>query len=178
LLWLPQILKEITGLSDFEASFATAFPYFLGGISTFVVGRLSDSSGHRRVVLSVCMSSTALGSAVSGLGPSPFLQYLGYCISTAAMWGLIGVFWAVASDALKGAAVAGGLALITGTANLLSFPAPYFIGWVRAHTDGFSGALIAMAILQLLASTLPMLLPRKVDRRSNMVHEPQLTTVR
>jgi sugar phosphate permease len=176
-LWLPQILKELTGLSDVEVSFATALPYFLGGISTFVVGRLSDSSGHRRLVLSLCMFSTALGSAVSGLGPSPFLQYLGYCISTAAMWGLIGVFWAVASDALKGAAVAGGIALITGTGNLLSFPAPYFIGWVRAHTDGFSGALIVMAILQLFASTLPALLPRKVDRRTNLDPRAQLTTV-
>src|SRR5215831_13415853 len=36
--------------------------------------------------------------------------------------------------------------LITGTANLLSFSAPYFIGWVRAHTDGFSGASLVMAI--------------------------------
>jgi sugar phosphate permease len=167
-LWLPQILKEISGLSDFEVSLGTAFPYLLGAIATFVVGRLSDVSGHRRLVLSLCMLGTATGSAVSGLGPTALIQYLGFCISTAAMWGLLGVFWAVASDALKGAALAGGLALITGTANLLSFPAPYFIGWVRAHTDGFSGALIVMAILQFIASTLPALLPRKIDRRAHM----------
>jgi sugar phosphate permease len=167
-LWLPQILKEISGLTDFEVSVATAFPYLLGGVSTFVVGRMSDISGHRRLVLALCMFSTAAGSAVSGLGPTPLIQYLGFCISTAAMWGILGVFWAVASDALKGAALAGGLALITGTANLLSFPAPYFIGWVRAHTDGFSGALITMAVLQLIASALPALLPRKIDRRANL----------
>jgi MFS transporter, ACS family, tartrate transporter len=176
-LWLPQILKEISGLSDFEVSVATAFPYLLGGIATFAVGRWSDASGHRRLVLTGCMLGTAIGSAISGLGPTPLIQYLGFCISTAAMWGILGVFWAVASDALKGAAVAGGLALITGTANLLSFPAPYFIGWMRAHTDGFSGALVAMAIIQLVACTLPLLLPRKVDRRpiAEMAAEPAAT---
>jgi MFS transporter, ACS family, tartrate transporter len=164
-LWLPQILKEISGLSDFEVSLATTIPYLLGGAATFLVGRLSDVSGHRRLVISLCMLGTAAGSAISGLGPTPLIQYLGFCISTAAMWGVLGVFWAVASDALKGAAVAGGLALITGTANLLSFPAPYFIGWMRAHTNGFSGALVVMAILQLVASLLPILLPSKTDRR-------------
>jgi sugar phosphate permease len=164
-LWLPQILKEISGLTDFEVSVATAVPYLLGGIATFVVGRFSDASGHRRLVLTLCMFGTAAGSSVSALGPTPLTQYVGFCISTAAMWGILGVFWAVASDALKGAALASGLALITGTANLLSFPAPYFIGWVRAHTDGFSSALLVMAIIQLLASILPMLLPRKIDRR-------------
>jgi hypothetical protein len=82
------------------------------------------------------------------------------------MWGVLGVFWAAASDALRGAAVAGGLALITGTANLLSFPAPYFIGWMRAHTNGLSGALIVMAALQLVAALLAALLPSKIDRRS------------
>jgi MFS transporter, ACS family, tartrate transporter len=174
-LWLPQILKEISGLTDFEVSLATAFPYLIGGVATFLVGRWSDASGHRRLVLTLCMFSTALGSATSGLGPTPLVQYLGFCISTAAMWGILGVFWAVASDALKGAAVAGGLALITGTANLLSFPAPYFIGWVRAHTDGFSGALIVMAIIQLMACTLPAFLPRKVDRRAEVNLAPKST---
>jgi nitrate/nitrite transporter NarK len=175
-LWLPQILKEISGLSDFEVSVATAFPYLLGGVATFAVGRWSDVSGHRRLVLTGCMFSTAIGSALSGLGSTPLIQYLGFCISTAAMWGILGVFWAVASDALKGAAVAGGLALITGTANLLSFPAPFFIGWVRAHTDGFSGALIAMAIIQLIACTLPGLLPRNVDRRADAELKPKPAT--
>jgi ACS family tartrate transporter-like MFS transporter len=174
-LWLPQILKEISGLTDFEVSLATALPYLLGGLSTFLVGRWSDASGHRRLMLALCMFGTAVGSAISGLGPTPLIQYLGFCISTAAMWGILGVFWAVASDALKGAAVAGGLALITGTANLLSFPAPYFIGWVRAHTDGFSGALLVMAIIQLIACTLPTFLPRKIDRRMDIDLLPKPT---
>jgi ACS family tartrate transporter-like MFS transporter len=164
-LWLPQILKEISNLSDFEVSLATAFPYLLGGIATYAVGKLSDRSGYRRSLLTCCMFGTSVGSALSGLGPTPLLQYAGFCLSTAAMWGVLGVFWALASDALKGTALASGLALITGSANLLSFPAPYFIGWVRAHSDGFSGALIVMAGIQLFAAALPAMLPRAVDRR-------------
>jgi sugar phosphate permease len=165
-LWLPQILKEISGLSDFHVSLGTTVPYLLRGAATFMVGKLSDLTGHRRSAISLCMLGTAAGSAISGFGPTSLIQYFGFCLSTAAMWGVLGVFWAAASDALRGAAVAGGLALITGTANLLSFPAPYFIGWVRAHTNGFSGALIVMAALQLVAALLAALLPSKIDRRS------------
>jgi len=39
---------------------------------------------------------------------------------------------------------------------------------VRAHTDGFSGASLVMAIIQLIACTLPAFLPRKVDRRADI----------
>jgi MFS transporter, ACS family, tartrate transporter len=56
-LWLPQILKEISGLSDFEVSLATTVPYLLGGVATFLVGRFSDFSGHRRLAFPlVCLA--------------------------------------------------------------------------------------------------------------------------
>ena len=65
---------------------------------------------------------------------------------------MFGVFWAFAGDLLGGAAVAGGLALINSVSALGGFVAPLLMGVLRERTHSFSGALLLLAALALLAA--------------------------
>ena len=49
-----------------------------------------------------------------------------------------------------GTAAAGGIALINSTGNLGGFIGPYMVGWIKDHTGGFGGGLIAMLLVKYL----------------------------
>ena len=51
---------------------------------------------------------------------------------------------------LSGTAAAGGIALINSTGNLGGFIGPYMVGWIKDHTGGFGGGLIALATIMAL----------------------------
>ena len=158
-LWMPQIVKQMSGLSTTAVSFITMIPFVLAAVAMILNARHSDRTGERRWHLAGSLVVGAIGLVGSGLVGSPVVAFAFICVAAIGMWSSIGVFWSVPTVFLSGPAAAGGLALINSIGGLAGFGGPYVIGVVRQITPDFSVALLTMGasicIAAILAATLP-----------------------
>ena len=65
-LWLPRLLRDVTGAEGFTLSAITALPFVAALIAMVVVGRHSDRTGERRVHVAACAAVTARRPAAGG----------------------------------------------------------------------------------------------------------------
>jgi MFS transporter, ACS family, tartrate transporter len=77
-----------------------------------------------------------------------------------------GPFWALPSRFLSGSALAGGIALVNTMGSLGGFVGPTMVGYVREATGGFTGGLLFLAGLLVLAGIGTLVL-----RRSALLRE-------
>jgi MFS transporter, ACS family, tartrate transporter len=158
-LWLPQIIKQISGMSTVTVGMLSAVPFLLGAIAMILNGRHSDRSLERRWHLSFPLAIGSIGLAASALGHSAYTELAWVCIALIGIGASLSVFWSIPSSFLTGRAAAGGLALVNVISGFSGFLGPYAIGWIRGHSPDFSNALFFMAgsvaIAAILAATLP-----------------------
>jgi len=150
--WLPQIIQSMSSATITQIGFLASIPYLLGGIATIAWGRHSDRSGERKWHLVAGALTGAAGYAWAAGAGSATVSFVALCVATLGIWSMFGVFWAYAGDLLGGAAVAGGFALINSSSALGGFVAPLLMGVVRERTHSFTGALLLLAALALLAA--------------------------
>ena len=82
-LWLPQIVRGLSGLSDFMVGLVSAVPYLVAGAAMVLVGAHSDRSGER--LLRIVASATA---AAFGFLASAYLALAGaWCARAVARGG-------------------------------------------------------------------------------------------
>jgi len=160
-LWLPQIIKQLSGLSAVDVSLLTTIPFLLAAGTMILNARHSDRTGERRWHLACPLLVGALGLAGSGLWSSPVMAFIFLCIAAMGLWRSIGVFWSVPTTFLSGTAAAGGLALINSIGGLGGFVGPYLIGLVRGITPDFSVALIGLSTSVRLPALLAAVLPQR-----------------
>jgi len=144
-LWLPRLLRDVTGAEGFTLSAITALPFVAALISMVVVGRHSDRTGERRVHVAVCAAVTALGLllAVASLR-HPWILVLGFTIAQMALRSLAAVFWAMPPQLLGGRSAAAAIALINALGGLGGFVGPTIIGVLLDATGGYTGGLLAL----------------------------------
>ncbi len=153
-LWLPQIVRSIGGLSDLQTGFVTAIPFVFAAIGLVVVARSSDRTGERKYHTALSALIGGLFLAASAVAPTPLLSLLLLCAAAFGVWALLGVFWALPTQFLTGAAAAGGLAMINGLAQIAGFGGPYLVGWIRDATQSFTPALLALSAGPVIAALL------------------------
>ncbi len=158
--WLPQIIKQASGVSNLAVGFLNAIPFLCAAVAMVVVGRWSDRTGQRRwlYVAGVLIGAACL--TLSALSTNPFLALALMCVAMASIWSVIAVFWSLPAAFLSGAGAASGMALINSIGGLGGFVGPYMIGWVRSSNSNYvealvllSGILVVSALL--VASTRP-----------------------
>jgi ACS family tartrate transporter-like MFS transporter len=159
-LWVPQIVKNLSGLSDLMVSFITAIPYIAATVAMLWVGFSSDRSGERFLHVAVPSFIGAAGFAASALVVSPVPAMA--ALTIAAMGDLCtrGPFWALPPRFLSGSALAAGIALINTFGSLGGFVGPTMVGYVRDSTGGFTGGLLFLAALLVLAGVGTLVLRR------------------
>jgi ACS family tartrate transporter-like MFS transporter len=162
-LWMPGIVKALTGGSDFEATLLSAIPSVVAAGAMVVVGRHSDRTGERRwhVALSMIVASAAFLLAAHVQPPALALALL--CVAWSGLKSCQGPFWAIPPTFLAGPAAAGGIALINSVANLGGQFGPWLVGLLRKHSGGFSAGL-TLSSAMLLASGLLALTLRPPSR--------------
>lgn len=150
-LWIPQIVKGISGQSDLMVGFISAIPYICATAAMLWCGFSSDRTGERFLHVSIPSFIGAAGFAASAflLSPVPGL----IALSIAAMGDLCtrGPFWALPPRFLSGSALAAGIALINTMGSLGGFVGPYAVGWIRETTNGFTGGLLFLSALLVFA---------------------------
>ncbi len=73
-LWMPTVVKSLTGLPNFTVSLLATLPYVAGGICTAVTGLSSDRTGERRFHAIVPMLMAAAGLFIGVASRAPALR--------------------------------------------------------------------------------------------------------
>jgi len=145
-LWLPQIIRSFSGLSDLGVGFVSAIPWIAASFGMVVIGRSSDRTGERRWHVAMSAFVGAAGLVAAGLLDVPTAQLAALSLAAVGIWGTLGPFWAMSSESLSGTGAAAGIALINSIGNLGGFLGPYLVGLVRSRTENFALALLTLAI--------------------------------
>jgi ACS family tartrate transporter-like MFS transporter len=151
-IWIPQIVKELSGLSNLESSMISALPYVAASIGMVLIGASSDRSGERLKHIAIPSALGAVGFIASAYFTSPVPGMLALTLAAVGDLSTRGPFWALPTRFLTGGAAAGGIALINTVASLGGAFGPYVVGVAKSITDGYAAGLVVLASMLLLAS--------------------------
>ncbi|MBI2993828.1 MAG: MFS transporter [Gammaproteobacteria bacterium] len=159
-LWVPQIVKGLSGLSDFQVGLISAIPYIGAAIGMMLIGMSSDRSGERFLHIAVPSIVAAIGFAASAWIGSPVPGIIALTVAAVGDLGSRGPFWALPGRFLAGPASAGGIALINTIGALGGFVGPYAVGLLKHQTGSFTGGLLLLALLLLAGAIVTLRLRR------------------
>jgi MFS transporter, ACS family, tartrate transporter len=157
--FLPQIVKAF-GLNTFLTTVVSATPYVVGVIGMVWWGRRSDRVSERRFHTAIPLFVAAAGIAVSTALDDPTLKMIALCVAGFGIFACLPVFWTLPTAFLSGAAAAAGIAVINSIGNLAGFAGPFAMGWIKDHTGSYTGGLLLLAALGLIAMGAALMLGR------------------
>jgi len=163
--WLPQILKRLSGSSNFVIGLLSACPFVIAASGMVWIAHRSDRSGERRWHVASAALAGALGLTLSSLTTAPILALAALSLAAAGIWGALGPFWAMPTSVLSASAAAAGVAWINSIGNLGGFAGPYAVGRIKDATGGFSSAMIVLAACLMAAAFIALRAPAEVQRR-------------
>jgi D-galactonate transporter len=155
--FLPQIVKTF-GLNIFLTTVVSAMPYAVGVVGMVSWGRRSDRAVERRFHTAFPLFVAAAGIAVSTVFDDPTLKMISLCVAGFGIFANLPVFWTLPTAFLSGAAAAAGIAVINSIGNLAGFAGPFAMGWIKDHTGSYTGGLLLLAALGILAMGIVLLL--------------------
>jgi MFS transporter, ACS family, tartrate transporter len=155
--WLPQIIKAF-GLSNAGTGWVTAIPYAIGAVFMVWYGYRSDATGERKGHTAVGLLIAAAGIAASTLTGNPALTIVAFTIGACGVFGTLPVFWTLPTAVLSGTAAAAGIAVINSIGNLAGFVGPYAMGAIKDATGSFTGGLLLIAALTIVAMAIVLAL--------------------
>jgi ACS family tartrate transporter-like MFS transporter len=160
-LWLPSLLRNVSGTSNFVVGLLSAIPYLATMLGMVLVAAHSDRTRERKWHLagSAFVCSIALGCAAYSTSTTADVVFLS--VTLMAAFSMNGPFWATSTEMLTETSAAAGIALINSFGNLGGFLGPYTIGLVRTWTGSFRGGLLAVGALLAVSGTLALLAYRK-----------------
>ncbi len=158
IFWLPDIIKRVGDLSDFEVGLLTMIPFAAGVIGLVMLGRRADHEGDHRKLL---MAGLALGAfGTIGIAVTPPLAGIPLgAIGTFGVLGVIPVFWAVPTAILKDQAAAGGIALINAIGVSGGLFGPVIVGAMEDATGSIDGGVAILGAFLALAAVLAAITP-------------------
>lgn len=144
-MWLPTLIKSLSGVSNFTIGILSAIPYVAAAIAMVRVGLHSDRTGERRWHTALPAFAGALALVVAAYTHSVGPVVVLLSVTVLGVFSMMGPFWATPPLLLPPAAVAAGIAFINSLGNLGGFFGPYTIGLVRTATGGFRGGFLLVA---------------------------------
>ena len=155
-LWLPTMLKQLSGLGNTQVSLLAALP--VRGLARL----------RRRVLLDVRQDRQARPAhrhpAVRHGARPVHRQHLarhglfwvmfGFCVVGAGVYTHIPSFWSLPGKQLSGTAAAVSVGIINSFGNLGGFVGPYLMGWLQTHTGSFVVGISVLLCFQVLAGIL------------------------
>jgi ACS family tartrate transporter-like MFS transporter len=153
-LWLPVVLKQISGASEARVILLTVVPWLMATLAMLVIAHFSDRRQERRRFLLASLFAAMLGFALSAWLVNPWLAVAALSLAAAGAWSCLPPFWAMPTAMLRGTAAAGGIAIINSAGALGAFCGPLLMGLVSDATHSFHAALGTVAVLLLIAAAL------------------------
>jgi len=159
-LWVPTIVKSVSGYSDFQVGMFSAIPYIAAAIGMVLVGRSSDRSGERFLHIAVPSVIGALGFIATGMIVSPLAAMIALSVAAVGDYSTRGPFWALPGRFLTGSAAAAGIALINAMGAVGGFIGPYAVGYLKDATGSFASPLYLLAGILFAGAILTLVLRR------------------
>lgn len=161
-LFLPQILKGLSGATNFIVSLLSALPFLLACVLMYLNSRHSDATQERRFHLGIPLLISGVLLAVSIATGNLTVTYLMLVAAVGLNWAVTPVFWAVTTQYLAGgAAAAGAIALINAVANIAGVGLPPVMGYIKDQTGTYNYGLLLVASVLSLGGLLGLALARK-----------------
>jgi len=159
-LWVPTIVKGLSGYTDFEVGLFSAIPYLAAAAGMILIGRSSDRSGERFLHVAIPSVIGALGFIATGMITAPMAAMIALSVAAVGDYSTRGPFWALPGKFLTGSAAAAGIALINAMGAVGGFIGPYAVGYLKDATGNFASALYLLAGILFLGAILTMVLRR------------------
>jgi MFS transporter, ACS family, tartrate transporter len=83
---------------------------------------------------------------------------LALCVAGFGIFACLPVFWTLPTAFLSAAAAAAGIAVINSIGNLAGFAGPFAMGWIKDATGSYTGGLLLLAGLGVLAMGIVLML--------------------
>jgi len=161
-LFLPQILKGLSGESNFIVSLLSALPFLLACVLMYWNGRHSDARHERRLHLGLPLMVSGALLMASIYAGNMTATYLLLVVAVGLNWAVTPVFWAVTTEYLAGgAAAAGAIALINAVANLAGVGLPPVMGYLRDQTGSYGTGLLLIAVALIAGGWLGLFLAQR-----------------
>ncbi len=95
-IWLPTIIKQLSGLSNMQSILLTAIPYCVGLAAMLLIGWSSDRSGERRLHAAIPMLISGVGLLIGALLQDHIVMAITFfCIGAIGIFGHFPSFWAI-----------------------------------------------------------------------------------
>lgn len=153
-LWLPGIVKSMSGGSNFRVALLSAIPYVVATGAMIVVGLHSDRTGERRWHTAGSMFLAAVGFMLGAWLKNPVLALTALSVAWVGLKSAQAPFWSIPASFLTGAGAAAGMALINSVANLGGQLGPWLAGRLQRQTGSFSAWLGCSSVLLVLSGSL------------------------
>ncbi len=155
--FVPDLVQERTGLSDFEVGASAAIPYAIATAAMVVLARKADRSGRRRqYVIGLGLLGVA-GTVLTAYAQSVPTLLLALTLATVGLLAVIPIFWSLPTGFLTGSAAAAGIGAIAAIGNLGGFFGPALTGVMEDSTGDFVAPFIVLAALLLVGCLLTLL---------------------
>jgi ACS family tartrate transporter-like MFS transporter len=157
-LWVPTIVKGLSGFTNIEVGFISALPYIAAAAGMVLIGRSSDRSGERFMHVAIPTAIGAIGFVATALLKSPIPAMIALTVAAVGDYGTRGPFWALPGKFLVGGAAAAGIALINAMGAVGGFIGPYAVGYLKDTSGNFESGLFLLAGILMAGSLLTLLL--------------------
>ena len=133
-LWIPQIVRGLSGYGDLTVSMISALPYAAASVGMILIGASSDRTGERFLHIAIPSAIAAIGFVASAYFTSPLPGMIALTVAAVGDLGTRGPFWTLPTRFLAGSAAAAGIGLINTFGALGGFVGPSVIGFIRDRT--------------------------------------------
>jgi len=154
-VWMPQIVKTF-GLTTLQTGFVAAVPSLAMAIAMVASGRHADRTGERVWHVAAPFLASAAGFLLAAATSSPMVGLIGLTIGSAGVGAATPNIWVFPTTLLTRGAAAAGVALINSVGSTGGFFGPAVIGWMRELTGSFSGALVFLAVVCVVAAVVAL----------------------
>lgn len=162
-LWLPTILKGLTGGSMASVGFLAVLPFVATLAGIYVISLFSDRSGKRRLWVRFSLYSFAAALVASVvLREHVVAAYIALVICGFFLKSATSPFWSMPGRIASAEVAGSARGVINGLGNLGGFCGPYLVG-VMIYLYGQNVAVCSLAGSLLIAGTMTFLLPKRCD---------------
>jgi sugar phosphate permease len=147
-MWIPGIIKALSGRGITYTGYISTMPYIAAMIGLLVVGRISDRTKQRGIIVATTLLGLGVFLLLSVLVQNYIVSLIFLICSGAFLFAAHAPFWAIAAEKfppqLRGVA----MGMISLLGNIGAFIGPYAVGYVREATGSFQdGILLLVASL-------------------------------
>jgi MFS transporter, ACS family, tartrate transporter len=145
--WLPQVIKQLSGLRDLEVSLISALPWLGLGAGMMVNAWHSDLTQERHWHVAGACLLAACGLWASTAFDLGWPALLCLTVGAFGLGAAQGAFWALPTSFLDHQVAAAGLTFITVLGSTGGLVAPPLIGFLRTRTGSFGLAVSLLGLV-------------------------------